>query len=410
MAQGPVIGREEVREALDLLYDNPRLAKCALVELFPDIAELENLNDRALRLRAVLLEAVETLRPVRAAPFGSREGRACDVLTLRYVERMSIADMMQELSVGRRQVFRDLSQAEERLAEVLTTWAAAGEPLDEPAPEADTLSGELATLAAQPMEVGLGDVLQEAVEMVDALARRRGTGLRYTGAAGEVVVADRALLKQLLVQLLSLAVQSSSAVDVGLATGDVGSAAVVKIRFSPGGEEQAAGIAEAQRIAAHQGIAVQFSPRVQADGGTAAGEIAVRLRRREPLTLLVIEDNPGAVELYRRYLSGSSWQVRHLADPRLAFEVVRRDRPHVVVLDIMMPRADGWSVLQALRQRPETREVPVLLCSVVEDRELSAVLGATVCLKKPVSQGDFVAALHRCLTGARRGHSPAPRR
>jgi CheY-like chemotaxis protein len=401
MVERPSVERETVHEALDLLYDNPGLARCALTECFADIASLEGINERALRLRAVLLEAIETLRPARIVPFGSREGRACEVLTLRYVERMSIAEIMEELSVGRRQVFRDLSQAEERLAEVLTTWATTSDRPNEPSPRQDTLSGELASLAAQPMEVELGELLQEAVELVGALARRRGAALQYDRAGSEVVIADRALLKGLLVQLLSLAVQSASQTDVELASDEAQRSTTVRIRFCPETDEGVAGINEAQRIAAHQGIYVQWVR------GPIA-EIVLHLRRREPLSVLVVEDNPGAVELYRRYLDGSSWQLKHLTDPRLAFEVVRRERPDVVVLDVMMPRADGWSVLQALRQRPETTEVPVLLCSVVEDRELSGALGATATLKKPVSQGDFLAALQRCLAGTRPGRPQAP--
>ncbi len=392
MPEREAVSREEVHEALEALYDNVALLRSGFGERFSDIGAAEGLGDRAVRPRAVLLEAIEMLRPVRRAAFGSRDSRACDVLTLRYVERLGTPEIMEELSIGRRQVFRDLSQAEEKLAQILGRWAE-GDPLASDLDQAaDPIRSELTMLASRPMEIGLSAVISEAVEMVRPLAAERG--VTFTGswpADGDQVVADRSLLKQILVQLFSLAVQycRGSDVTLSIAAQEAGLGLVVLFRPREGGYLDR--VADLQRIAQHQGITIQ------ARDCQSACEVRLSLRRQEPRLVMVVEDNPGAVELYRRYLSGNSWRVRHVADPRVAFELARREEPDVIVLDVMMPGMDGWSVLQALKQRPETNAIPVLLCSIVEDRELSRILGATVSLKKPVAQGDFIAALHRCL-------------
>ena len=68
-------------------------------------------------------------------------------------------------------------------------------------------------------------------------------------------------------------------------------------------------------------------------------------------------------------------------------------RPAAILLDIMMPEEDGWEILVDLKQRPETRDVPVLLCSVVNEPTLGQSLGAAGYLTKPVSQEALLAAL-----------------
>jgi CheY-like chemotaxis protein len=427
--------RDDVHQALATFYDNVALADSALLARFPSVAAIADLGERARRLRAVLLEAIGMLRPSRRVAFGSRESRSCDVLTLRYVERKCVADLADELSLGQRQVFRDLTLAEERLAQILSTWAGNADPHREPpadggdgaaapdgtgepmadAPEqsppaagrhagSDSLSRELAVLASQRAPVRLTEVLGEALALTRPLAARHHVDLRLPTIAAEAaspdggddrVVADRAMLRQVFTQLFSWGIQNARGGSVRLSAAANSAALRVSLVFEC--EAQAgssAKIVDIRHIAEHAGFAVNVN---ECRGYC---DLTVVLERRQPATVLVVEDNPSAVELYRRYLAGGQWQVCHVSEPRLTLETARRVKPDVVVLDVMMPQTDGWSVLQALRQQPETQDLPVVMCSVVEDPELSAALGAAVCLKKPVSQGEFLAALHRCLRNA----------
>jgi len=388
--------QEEIHQALEALYDNVTLAGCALVQRFPEVAALPDPVERAMRLRAIVLEAIEILRPLRHAAFGSLESRSCDVLTLRYLEKLDMAAMINELSLGRRQVFRDLRQAEERLATILGAWAGKPETAGRAEQAPDTLSSELAMLASQPVQVQLEGVMREAVGLVGPLAQAFGVKLscRYPGER-DLVTADRAILKQVLVQLLSWAIKHAQPSELKMATTSDERLACLSLLFRPAGDDEGKGvIAEIERIAASQRIGLELHR------SHDAYDVRVAIRRQQqPATVLVVEDNPGAVELYRRYLSGGGWQVLHAAEPRLTLDIARRSRPDAIVLDVMMPKMDGWSVLQALKQHEETRAIPVIICSVVEDRELSQTLGARASLKKPVSQGDFLAALHQCLLG-----------
>ncbi len=386
------LDREMVHQALECLYDNVALSRAGLVSHFPQLASLLAMDERAEVLRSTLLEAIEALRPPRRVSFGALESRGYDVLTLRYVEGMSIERMEAELSVGRRQIYRDLDEAKAKLAELLGSWVESGFRVSNESQGRDSLSDELLALSADPARVELGEVLLEATAMVETLAERNRTQLSRDADVPGFVLADRSILRQVLVQILSAAVQAAgSRVDLAAAEPDP-ARVTISVRFLgsvKGAQERRLG--DIQRIAASQGMAFSWT---QQDGGV---EAKLTVDRGTPVSILVVEDNPGALELYRRYLSPRAWQVHSVADPRVALEVARRTLPDVIVLDIMMPKLDGWSVLQSLRREDATRDIPVLVCSIVEDPELADALGAQACLTKPVSQGEFLAAVRRCL-------------
>ncbi len=400
MAQA--IDREVIREALENLHDDVKLAGCKLAGLLPATSGQAAIEERAEVLRSLLLAALESVRPRRrgtaasspaASRFGSAESRSYDVLSLRYLERLPVSRMEDELALGRRQIYRDLEEAENRLATVLSSWANGAFEGTQPE-QADPLAQELDALASYPARVELQRLVAEAIALVEPLIAGRHTSLKVDRiGSSDLVLADRAILKQVLVQLLACGIQAGGPmvevlVDVPV---DTASARIV-LRFSGDLAAVERRLGDAQRIAAARGIVCQL--RNEPAGNC---EATLWLQRGNPVSVLVIEDNPGAVELYRRYLSATGWQLHHTADPRAAREIAAETRPDVIVLDIMMPRLDGWSVLQSLRQSPTTAEIPVLICSVVEQPELAAALGAEAYLTKPVAQGEFLVALRSCL-------------
>jgi len=153
------ISRDDVHQALEALYDNVQLAKCDIVRRFSRLAVIGRLDERAERARALFLEAIEVLRPARSVPFGSPESRFYDLLSLRYVENLTLPQVMRELSLSRRQVYRDLAKAEEKLAQVLASWLQAQDEEPETSRQR-LLSDELAALSAAAGEVQLAALLR----------------------------------------------------------------------------------------------------------------------------------------------------------------------------------------------------------------------------------------------------------
>ena len=112
-------------------------------------------------------------------------------------------------------------------------------------------------------------------------------------------------------------------------------------------------------------------------------------------SVLVIEDDPAAQELLRVHLEGAGYGVVATASGRQALAWLTKMRPDAVILDIMLPDLDGWEILQRLKADPATRSVPVMVVSIVDDRELGLALGAIDYLVKPVSRELLLEAIGR---------------
>lgn len=115
--------------------------------------------------------------------------------------------------------------------------------------------------------------------------------------------------------------------------------------------------------------------------------------------VLAVDDNPQIINLYKRYLSHAEYQVVPLSNPEQAVEIARKIKPSAITLDIMMPGKDGWQVLEELKRDEQTRDIPVIICSIVQDEEKGFSLGATDYLVKPILEEDMLQAISR-LNGA----------
>ncbi|WP_244032722.1 hybrid sensor histidine kinase/response regulator [Methylobacterium sp. E-016] len=100
--------------------------------------------------------------------------------------------------------------------------------------------------------------------------------------------------------------------------------------------------------------------------------------------VLVIDDEANQRELMTRFLERQRFAVRTAGDGRTGLDLAKSLKPRAILLDVMMPEMDGWSVLAALKADPETAGIPVVMVSFVADAALSASLGAVEAVPKPV--------------------------
>jgi len=111
--------------------------------------------------------------------------------------------------------------------------------------------------------------------------------------------------------------------------------------------------------------------------------------------VLAIDDDLQVISLYERYLKPQGFHVVALSDATQAVQQARQIKPFAITLDVMMPYRDGWHVIQDLKNDPETRDIPVVMCTILEDEEKGFSFGAADYLVKPILQEDLVNSMNR---------------
>jgi len=111
--------------------------------------------------------------------------------------------------------------------------------------------------------------------------------------------------------------------------------------------------------------------------------------------ILSIDDDLKVIHLYERYLKPHGYNIIPLSDPKQAVKRVKEIKPFAVTLDILMPGKDGWQVMQEIRSCPETRDTPIIICSILENQEKGFSMGAADYLVKPFLQEEMLNAISR---------------
>jgi CheY-like chemotaxis protein len=110
-------------------------------------------------------------------------------------------------------------------------------------------------------------------------------------------------------------------------------------------------------------------------------------------TVLVIDDEAAVRDLMQRFLGKEGFRVVAAAGGEEGLRRARELRPDAITLDVMMPGMDGWAVLSALKADPDVAEIPVIMLTIVDDRNLGYALGASDYLTKPIDRERLVTVL-----------------
>jgi signal transduction histidine kinase/CheY-like chemotaxis protein len=117
--------------------------------------------------------------------------------------------------------------------------------------------------------------------------------------------------------------------------------------------------------------------------------------------VLVIDDDPTVRDMMRRYLSREGFDVVTAQDGDEGLSLARELLPSVITLDILMPHAEGWSVLQELKADPELAAIPVIMISILDEQQKGVALGASGYLNKPIDRAKLAALLQNFKFGAK---------
>jgi signal transduction histidine kinase/CheY-like chemotaxis protein len=111
--------------------------------------------------------------------------------------------------------------------------------------------------------------------------------------------------------------------------------------------------------------------------------------------ILIVDDDPAVHDVLRVTLAREGYRLLHAYDGAEALDLVRKQRPDVITLDVMMPKVDGWSVLSELKSDPDLAHVPVIMLTIVDERTMGYSLGASEYMTKPVDRTRLVELVRR---------------
>jgi signal transduction histidine kinase/CheY-like chemotaxis protein len=286
---------------------------------------------------------------------------------------------------------------------------------------------EAGQMILEPSTFSVEQSIEATVSLVRERAARHGISVSVgVGEDVDTLDADELRFKQVLLNLLSNAVKftpDGGSVEVRAArpgdelvvtVSDTGVGVPPEDRerifesFQQGGRGVAREEGTGLGLTLTRRIIELFGGRLWLESEVGVGStfgFAIPVRRRvaqgaeteaaEPArpTVLLVDDDRSSLDLMSAYLEGSGLHLERATDGVEALRLTRQLRPAALVLDIRLPRLDGWQVLDRLRQDPDTAGIPIVVASVVDDRARGLALGAAAYLLKPVSRDDLLTAL-----------------
>ncbi|HET9848779.1 MAG TPA: response regulator [Candidatus Dormibacteraeota bacterium] len=292
-------------------------------------------------------------------------------------------------------------------------------------------------------ELQVAEVLQEVTAILEPMARQQGLRLTTIGATeAGVIMADRSKVKQVLYNLLSNAVKFTPAPGhITLTVKDSDEQLTIAVRDTGIGIkpedlpklfrefEQIDGSYTRRYQGTGLGLALcrrfvqMHGGRIWAESQFGKGSIFTFTIPREPRAVpadaltdeeaqpaetmelplaLVVEDDPASSQRMTAEIQGVGFRVAHAADGDEAVRKAMEILPDLLVMETVLPAKDGWQVLQELRARAATADVPVLVCSVTKNSALMEQYGVAGFVAKPWATKTMQDELRRISQGVKR--------
>lgn len=380
---------EQVKDALSHLYNIPELLKTPFALNYP----ADNTPSLAHQLRRELMEAIESLNPGKQVSMRSNAARLYNLMHLHYVGDMTLQETANELGISLRQAYRDLRRGQENIASIL--WYKRNQEIPSERSHPDLMEGDAHDLSSIESEITLLErnftvidittILDSATRAVQRLAEQKHVELHVNLPDEPVQVSThKAIAQQVLINLLSQAIQHTSDVEIVINLLENRNNARLHIEF-------ASAVTDDELISP---VIARLMAQVKWSSEVNDGQLTIHLNSHGS-QILIIDDNEGLVDLLHHYVSDNVYQVYTANNGVDGLRIASELQPDAIVMDLMMPDMDGWELLQHLRTDDSTRDIPVVICSVIHDPELAYSLGANEFIAKPVNKDQLLNTLKK---------------
>jgi CheY-like chemotaxis protein len=391
----------QIADAYRHLYDLAYLRTHPLVDvLTPSSLPAKK---KARRLHQLLLDVIGELDPGPQAPTFSHGWQRHRLLMLRYVKGLSTQGVADQLAISQRHYYRVHNTAIEEVGDLLWDRYQARQSSDQPVEEetpGETPIGHLELLRLEAARIAqadrythVGDVIENAIPILREMMHSRQLDVHLTLPRPlPGVSVDQNLMRQMVLGMLGYLVERAEEAEIQITVQLEGAVAHLTLAVQPphaieltaGAEDQLAAFEEMATLSGTHILPMRV-------GKTIVGfEVHVPTAER---AVLIVDDNEDVLELIRSYLSPHLYRAVTVQTASEALEEARRLQPYAITLDLMMPGQDGWSLLQVLLNQPETRHIPIIVCSVLKQKELALSLGAAAFLEKPITQQSLLSTL-----------------
>lgn len=370
--------QEQIKTALENLYDFPALHR------HPLALDLKKSDEPAGHLlRRELIAAIESLNPGANTAVRSGPGRLYNLLHMHYVGGMTLQETANDLGISLRQAYRDLRRGHESVSEIVW-FNRQQQPIEQSAmPEVSSLQSEVRRLQRHITATDITQIMETALTAVAKLAEHHNIQFEVTRPDDPVILSTNPVIaRQVFIHILSQTIQQVGAATISLHLRPADTGAILTLCTD----------AQTTKIQITHVITQLVDQLKWKMGDDCALSLVMNT---SDSTVLIIDDNEGLVDLLKRYLGGQHFQVVGTSHGNEGLRLAEKLQPDVIILDLMMPEMDGWDLLQRIRTNIITRDVPVIICSVINDPELAYSLGASMFIAKPVTKDTILDALQQ---------------
>ncbi|MDF2947844.1 MAG: domain S-box [Bacillales bacterium] len=115
------------------------------------------------------------------------------------------------------------------------------------------------------------------------------------------------------------------------------------------------------------------------------------------INVVCIDDDSNVQRLYKQYLDKKGYHIISLDGREDILKIITEVNPEIIILDIMLPNKDGWEILSDLKDNNQTKNIPVIMASVLNEKDLAYKMNADEFLVKPISQEELMSAIKNCI-------------